>query len=135
MTEYLSSRPLTSSASAAYDYLSKVSNLPRYFPRITSAELRGEEEEVTTTAVLDGEDVGSESRQVTVTGQAWFQTDHHARSITWGAEGPHDHHGSLTVAETPDGALLSITLHTTADYPGVQDSLEETLDSISDGLT
>lgn len=134
MTEYRSAREIAADTAAAYAYLSDVENLPKYFPRITAAHRTGEEK-VETTAVLDGEDVGSSTPHETVRGEAWFRTDDDSRSIEWGSEGPHDYHGSLSVNDHPSGSHVEIVLNTEADYPGVQDSLEETLDSIVGALT
>ena len=133
MTEYRSAREIAADTAAAYSYLSDVENLPDYFPRITEAHRTGEEK-VETTAVLDGDDVGSSAPHETVRGEAWFRTDDDSRSIEWGSEGPNDYHGSLTVNDHPSGSRVEIVLNTKADYPGVQDSLEETLDSIVGAL-
>ena len=133
MTEYRSAREITADTAAAYSYLSDVENLPKYFPRITAAHRTGEDK-VETTAVLDGDDVGNSASHETVRGEAWFRTDDDSRSIEWGSEGPNDYHGSLTVTDHPSGSRVEIVLNTEANYPGVQASLEETLDSIVGAL-
>lgn len=129
MTEYRSTRELAVDPEVAFDYLSDVEKLPRYFPRIVEARSTGEDR-VSTTAVLGGEDVGSDAATETVQGEAWFRTDDATNSVEWGAEGPNDYHGSLVVTPSAVGSSVAISLHTTAEHPGVQDGLEETLDAI-----
>ncbi|WP_420453158.1 SRPBCC family protein [Ilumatobacter sp.] len=116
-------------ADALFDYLSKVSNLPEYFPKMTSAESVDSGEAVRTTAELD------DGR--TVEGEAWFRTDQATRSVEWGSEGDDDYHGSLRVES--DGATAStveITIHTEREGAGddLEGSLREVLDRIKEIL-
>ncbi len=133
MTEYTTARDISADPDKAFAYLGEVGNLPKYFPKIVAARSVGEDK-VTTTAVLDGEDVGSEADHETVQGDAWFRTDDGARSVEWGAPGPNDYHGSLVVTAAGDGSNVSISLHTEAEHPGIQESLDETLDHIEAAL-
>ena len=89
-------------AGQLFDYLSEVSNLPRYFTAMTSAEPAGQDE-VHVVADVDG---------VTREGQAWFRVDRERRHLAWGSEGPDNYHGYLDV--TGDGATASVAvfLHT-----------------------
>ncbi len=109
---------------ALFDYLSQVSNLPRYFTRMTSAE-PGDGAEVHTVARMpDGQQVE---------GNAWFTVDDEARRIEWGSEGPHDYHGSLQVSAAGPGAEVHARLHSTRVGDGdteVQQGLDDTLATV-----
>jgi hypothetical protein len=85
-----------------FGYLSEVSNLPRYFTAMTSAEPAGQDE-VHVVADVDG---------VTREVEALFRVDRERRHLEWGSEGPDNYHGYLDV--TGDGATASVTvfLHT-----------------------
>ncbi len=106
---------------ALYAYLSEVGNLPEYFARLTSAERTGGEEVRTTATLEDGR---------TVEGTAWFRTDDQARSVEWGAEGPHDYSGSLTVRAVEGRSEVEVAVHTTRADAGdehVQHGIADTL--------
>jgi carbon monoxide dehydrogenase subunit G len=111
----------------AYAYLSEVSNLPRYFPRITDVEER-DGDEVETTAVI--EPPGEERQEVH--GTAWFHADPDAHLVTWGSEGDNRYHGELEVSADGDGrsSHLRIAIHTEADHPGIEGAIDETLRAI-----
>jgi uncharacterized membrane protein len=124
MGDFEASTTVDADANALFDYLSQVSNLPRYFARMTSAE-PGDGAEVHTVARMpDGEQVA---------GDAWFTVDPDANRIEWGSEGPNDYHGSLEVSGSASGAEVRAQLHTTRvadDNAEVQQGLEETLATI-----
>jgi uncharacterized membrane protein len=126
MADFTGSTRVEASADALFDYLSDVSNLPRYFARMTSAE-PGEGEEVRTTASMpDGTEVG---------GDAWFRVDPERRHLEWGSEGPSSYGGQLDVTEAGSGAVVELRLHTTRAEPGdqeVQDGIDETLAKIKE---
>jgi hypothetical protein len=115
----------------AYAYLSEVSNLPRYFPRITGVRERGGDE-VETTAVI--EPPGEERQEVH--GTAWFHADPGTHLITWGSEGANRYHGELEVGADDDGrsSHLRLAIHTEADHPGIDQAIEETLQTIREQL-
>jgi uncharacterized membrane protein len=71
-----------------FDYLSDISNLPRYFTAVTSAEPAGQDE---VHVVADG---------VTREGKAWFRVDRERRHLEWGSEGPDNYHGYRGIAGT-----------------------------------
>jgi carbon monoxide dehydrogenase subunit G len=123
---YQGTRVVRADAKALFAFLSRVENLPRYFPRITSAEPTGEEE-VDVTAVIEppGED------EQTVRSEAWFRVDDERQQIEWGSEGPNDYQGDLEVTSDGEDSRVSLTLHTEAQHPGIQESLEETLETIA----
>jgi hypothetical protein len=124
---YTGDTTLPVSQEAAYAYLSEVSNLPRYFPRITDVEERSGDE-VETTAVI--EPPGQERQEVH--GTAWFQADPDAHLVTWGSEGDNRYHGELEVSADGDGRgfHLRIAIHTEADRPSIEQAIEETLGTI-----
>ncbi|MEO8830455.1 hypothetical protein [Lapillicoccus sp.] len=131
MPTYTRETRLPVTEDVAYAYLSKASNLPTYFPRITKAR-QTDGDAVETTAVIDPP---GEAEQ-TVRGTAWFHTDESSKKVTWGAEGPHDYHGELDFDSDGDQACtLTFTLHTESDHPGIDGSIDETLDTIRHRLT
>lgn len=124
---YTRETSLTVDESTAYAYLSDVNNLPDYFPRITQAT-KTDGDEIATTAVIepDGED------KQTVSGTAWFHQDADTKKITWGAEGPNDYHGEIDVdADGDQASTVRFTLHTESGHPGIEESIDETLATIS----
>jgi carbon monoxide dehydrogenase subunit G len=125
VVDYEGTRLVRVSAESLFTFLAKAENLPRYFPRITSARPTGDEM-VDVTAVIDpaGED------EKTVEGEAWFRVDDDRMQIEWGSEGPNDYRGDLEVTDEGDASRVSLGLHTESAHPGVQDSLEETLDRV-----
>jgi uncharacterized membrane protein len=124
MGDFQASTTVDADANALFDYLSQVSNLPRYFARMTSAE-PGDGAEVHTVARMpDGKQVA---------GDAWFTVDPVTHRIEWGSEGPNDYRGSLEVSSTSSGAEVRAQLHTTRvadDNAEVQQGLEETLATV-----
>ena len=102
MGDHSGSADVGAPAGQLFGYLSEVSNLPRYFTAMTSAEPAGQDE-VHVVADVDG---------VTREGDAWFRVDRERRHLEWGSEGPDNYHGYLDV--TGGGAMASVTvfLHT-----------------------
>lgn len=132
MPTYTRSTRIPVSPDTAFAYLGDVANLPHYFPRITEVE-RTEGDKVDTTAVISPP--GSDDER-TVEGEAWFHADADSRTVTWGAPGPHDYHGRLDLSGDGDAATtLRFSLHTEHEYPGVEQSIDETLGTISQNLT
>ena len=109
---------------ALFGYLSDVSNLPKYFSRMTSAE-PGDGEEVRTTARMpDG---------TGVQGDAWFRVDTAARRIEWGSEGPSEYAGHLQLIPDGQGSQVEVHLHTTRVSDGdrqVTEGISQTLAAI-----
>ncbi len=106
MTEHESSTGVDRSADTVFAYLSDVSNLPEYLPRMTSARRAGEHE-VSVTADLD---LGEQGHQE-VSGEARFDVDDHARTLTWGSEGDSDYGGRITVRpEGEDASTVTVML-------------------------
>jgi carbon monoxide dehydrogenase subunit G len=126
VANYQGTRVVRADAKSLFAFLSRVENLPRYFPRITAAERTGDEE-VDVTAVIEppGED------EQTVRSEAWFRVDGERQQIEWGSEGPNDYQGDLEVTEDGVDSRVSLSLHTESQHPGIQESLEETLDTIA----
>ncbi len=125
MADFTGTTTVDAPQEALFDFLSDVSNLPRYFARMTSAE-RGNGEEVHTTAQMpDG---------TTVEGDAWFRVDASNRHIEWGAEGASEYHGSVDVRPTrTSGSEVEVHVHTTRVEPGdseVQEGVDRTLAQI-----
>jgi hypothetical protein len=89
-------------AGQLFDYLSEVSNLPRYFTAMTSAEPAGQDE-VHVVADVDG---------VTREGQAWFRVDRERRHLAWGSERPDNYHGYLDVTGHERTSSVRVFLHT-----------------------
>lgn len=121
MSDYQASSTVTASADEAFNYLSDVAHLPKYFERMTSAE-PGDGEEVHVRANLGDREVESD---------AWFRVDHDARTIAWGSEGPNDYHGRLQISDSANGCTVTVTLSTTrADGPQIQQGVEDTVANV-----
>jgi carbon monoxide dehydrogenase subunit G len=123
---YQGTRVVAADADALFAFLRRVDNLPRYFPRITAAERTGDER-VDVTAVIDPPGAAEQ----TVSSEAWFRVDEERRQIEWGSEGPNDYQGDLEVTGGSEESRVSLTLHTEADHPGIQGSLDETLETVA----
>ena len=124
MGDFTGTTTVSASAESVFDYLADVSNMPKYFSRMTSAR-PGTGDEVQTTAKMPD---GSE-----VEGAAWFRVDADARHIEWGSEGPNDYHGHVDVTADGDESSVEVHLHTTRVEDGnveVQDGVRETLSNI-----
>lgn len=124
MAEFTDSAHVAVDPQVLFDYLSDISNLPRYFARMTSAA-PGDGEEVHTTATVPG---GGE-----VEGKAWFRVEDQQRRIKWGSEGNSDYHGSLEVSATDAGSEVEVHVHTERVPAGseeVESGLTETLTRI-----
>ncbi len=124
MADFTSNTQVDASESALFGYLSDVSNLPRYFVRMTSAEA-GDGEEVRTTATMpDGREVR---------GNAWFRTNGEDKTVEWGSEGPSSYRGTLEVSGEGSQSRVEVRLHTTRVHdadPEVQEGIEQTLANI-----
>lgn len=126
MANYQGTRVVRAEAGALFGFLRQVDNLPRYFPRITAAERSGEEA-VDVTAVIDPPG----QQEQTVRSEAWFRVDEERQQIEWGSEGPKDYSGDLEVTRDGADSRVTLTLHTESEHPGIQESLEETLDTVA----
>ena len=124
MADFSSTTTVDASPEDLFAFLSDISNLPRYFARMTSATPTEGNAIHTTAQLPDGSQVE---------GEAWFEVDQNAQHIAWGAEGPHDYHGSLDVSAAEQGATVQVTLHTSRVEAGdneVQEGLDTTLTTI-----
>ncbi|MEJ8280040.1 SRPBCC family protein [Pseudonocardia spirodelae] len=116
---------LTVGPDAAFTHLSDVSNLPGHFAALRDARLVAADR-VEVTAEVGGE---------TVAGEAWLHVDPDRRRMTWGAPGPHDYRGELTVTGAGPGCEVVVRLHTEqAGGAGVQEGLRESLRLIGEQL-
>lgn len=120
MSDYTHSTTVRRPADDIFAFLSDVSNLPRYFEAMESAESAGDQ------AVHVVANVEGQRRE----GEAWMTVDADDRRMRWGSEGPNDYHGELTVA--PGGgdgeSEVTVFLRTErADGPGISAGLEQTL--------
>ena len=113
---------ISASATALFDYLSEVRNLPKYFPRMISAEPGDGEAVQTSGRMPDGR---------TVEGEAWFRVSETAQRIEWGSEGPSEYHGWLEVSGDAQASTVQVAINTTRTADGeVDQDLEETLANI-----
>lgn len=104
-----------------FDYLSEVSNLPRYMDSMTSAE-KTAPEEVHVTAEVPG---GGHQE-----GEAWFRTDADQRRIEWGSEGSSDYSGWLQVDTDPQGSGSVVRLGLEMVHEDVDDGINRTLENL-----
>ncbi|MEO6502614.1 MAG: SRPBCC family protein [Jatrophihabitantaceae bacterium] len=118
MADFLANTDVAAPADELFEYLSQVENLPHYFERMTS--------------VTDNEDgtisVSADLGDRVVEGEAWFEVDHAARTLSWGSEGPNDYSGQLQVTGDATGSVVEVTLRT--ERPGddeIQEGLEKTV--------
>ncbi len=126
MADYKREHEVETDPGRVYELLSDVSNLPRYFPAITSATVVAGGNAVDTTAVI--EPPGQARREVR--GQAWFTADERSRRLEWGSEGDNGYHGALTVLENGTGATVVLELHTESSHEGIDGSIDQTLERI-----
>ena len=121
MAEYESSAEVAAPAQQLFDYLADVSNLPKYFSRMTSAE----------PAEGDAVHVSAEVNGKTEEGEAWFKVDRGAQSLSWGSEGPNDYHGRLEVTGQGDTSTVTVTISTErASGSQIQDGVDETVANV-----
>jgi uncharacterized membrane protein len=125
MADFTGTTTVDASQKALFAFLSDVSNLPRYFARMTSATPGNGEEVHTTAQMPDG---------TTVEGDAWFRVDDSSQRIEWGSEGASEYHGAVDVRSKGDTASeVEVHVHTTRVEPGdsgVQEGVETTLAQI-----
>ena len=120
MGDYSGSADVGVPAGQLFDYLSDISNLPRYFTAMTSAEPAGQDE------VHVVADVAGVTREA----EAWFRVDRERQHLEWGSEGPDDYHGSLDVTGDERTSSVTVFLHTerhdSSDIDrGIADTLAE----------
>jgi uncharacterized protein YndB with AHSA1/START domain len=127
MTTYTHTAEADIAADTLFGYLSDPENLPRYFPEMTSAEPEGGEK-VHVEAEIHGHQVS---------GEAWVRPHEDERRLEWGAEGPDDYHGELTVEEVAPGrSRITVSLHSVRAAEGteVQDGLEHTIAALTQAV-
>jgi hypothetical protein len=116
---------LTIGPDAAFTHLSDVQNLPEHFAALRDARL----------VAADRVEVSADVGGVTVHGEAWLHVDSDNRRMTWGAPGPHDYRGELSVREAGPGSEVVVRLHTEqAEGVDVQQGLRDSLQLIGDQL-
>lgn len=123
MTTYTHSAEAGLSADDLFRFLAEPRNLPRYFPRMTTADPQGG----------DSVHVEAEVHGDHVEGDAWLHTRGMERRLEWGAEGPDDYHGELQVDDlAPGRSRVTVTLHSVREAEGqeVQRGLEEAVDAL-----
>ncbi len=125
MGDYQHTATVNAEPGVLFDYLADVENLPHYFISMRSAE-PAEGDTVHTVADVDG------TRRE---GDAWFTAEHESRTIRWGAPGPHDYSGELTVTGAESGSRVTVRLHTEhVDGGDIVRGLEETLAAIKQNV-
>lgn len=121
MATYEQSTEVHAGPDALFAYLSDVSNLPKYFDRMTSAQ-PAEGEAVHTTANVNGQEVS---------GEAWFRVDDGSQKIEWGSEGPSNYSGELNVTGNGGSSSVSVRITTeNVETSQIDDSLVQTLANI-----
>jgi carbon monoxide dehydrogenase subunit G len=123
MGDFESSAQVTAGEQVLFEYLSDVSNLPKYFAMMKRAERTGPEE-VETAADVNG---------VTREGRASFKVDYDRKQIQWASEGDSGYSGVLDVTGDTRQATVTVRLHTERVDDGdeqVAQGLDETLAQI-----
>jgi uncharacterized membrane protein len=123
MGDYEADERVRVTADELFAYLSDVANLPKYFPRMTSAEaVEGEEAVHVTARTPQGEEVE---------GQAWFKVDRENRTLSWGSEGRNHYHGHLTVTGVGENSAVAVTVSTErAEGHEIQQGVDEAVETI-----
>jgi len=123
MPEYRRSQTIDAPADRLFDYLSRIENLPHYFPGMTSATPGDQPGEVSVTADVHGKPV---------VGTARFHVDDAARRIEWASEGPNDYHGWLQVRAEGYAAAVEVEITTvrSAEEGEIDAGLQRTLGEI-----
>ncbi|WP_181774171.1 SRPBCC family protein [Amycolatopsis pittospori] len=128
MTDYRHTATIEMPAAELFAFLREPRNLPRYFPQMTQAEPEGG----------DAVHVEAEVHGEHVEGEAWLKVDEDDLSLRWGARGPHDYQGELSIVDDgPAASRLTVTLHSVrdADDAEVQRGLEETVAALAHTAT
>jgi hypothetical protein len=123
MGDYERSARVKASPDELFDFLADISNLPKYFDRMTSASAAGHDE-VRVTANIHGKQVE---------GEAEFHVDRAARKLRWSSEGPDNYHGELAVTGDGKQSEVAVKVHTTradAEAAQINQSIEKTLANI-----
>jgi hypothetical protein len=127
MTTYTHTAEADIAADTLFSYLADPENLPKYFPEMRKAESEGGER-VHVEAEVHGARVESD---------AWVRPNEAERKLEWGAEGPDDYHGELTVEEVAPGrSRITVSLHSVRAAEGteVQDGLEHTVATLTQSV-
>jgi len=127
MTTYSHTAEADIAAGTLFSYLADPTNLPKYFPDMRAAEPEGGDK-VHVEAEVHGERVSSE---------AWIRPNEAERKLEWGAEGPDDYHGELTVEEVAPGrSRITVSLHSVRAAEGteVQQGLEHTVAALTQAV-
>lgn len=114
-----------------FDYLSDIRNLPRYMPRLTSAEpTEGDTVRVTAQIAPEGEP------EHEVENEAWMRVREAGRTIEWGSTGPNDYRGELDVDGGSDAgtSTLTVRLHTERDDDDIDAGLDEALTGLREAV-
>ena len=128
MTTYTHTAEADIAADTLFGYLADPTNLPKYFPEMRKAEPEGGEK-VHVEAEVHGD---------RVSGEAWVRAHEEDRRLEWGAEGPDDYHGELTVEEvSPGRSRITVSLHSVRAAEGteVQEGLEHTVAALAQAAT
>lgn len=128
MGDYSKSIPVGVAPDRLFDYLSDIRNLPRYLPRLTSAEpTEGDKVRVTAQIAPEGEP------EQEVENEAWMRVRDAGRVLEWGSTGPNDYKGELDVddGDTAGTSKLTVRLHTErAEGDDVEAGLDEALNGL-----
>jgi hypothetical protein len=123
MADFEHSQDVNAPSAELFDYLAEISNLPKYFAAMISAEPAGGDA-IHVVADVDGTERG---------GEAWFRVDRAANHLEWGAKGPNNYHGELDVTEDGTGSRVTVTLHTErADAAAAGDIDEGIVDTLAE---
>lgn len=121
MGDYERTQQVSAPAAQLFGYLSDVSNLPRYFTAMTSAQPAGGE------AVKVAANLGGTTRE----GEAWFRVERERQRLDWGSEGTSQYHGHLDVSGDGDTSSVTVFLHTEQhDSPQIDRGIAETLETV-----
>lgn len=127
MAEYTESIDVPAGPDNLFAYLTDVSNIPHYMPRLTEAAPQPDG-----TVDVTARPITASGQQVEVHGTAWVKAGADGRSFSWGSSGGrHGYHGEFVIADAPEGSHLTVTVSTErAGGDSVVRGLRDTLERI-----
>jgi uncharacterized protein YndB with AHSA1/START domain len=132
MPEYQRSLTIDASPDDLFDVLSKVENLPKFFPQLSDAHYEtGDEVHVTGTLPQEMTADGAPRK---VEGNAHFSVDAEHRSVAWSSDSG-EHRGELQVTADGGGSRLAVTVQTQENDEAFGKGIEETLRNVQQLVT
>ncbi len=103
MPEYTDRIDVSAPPDAVFQFVSDITNLPKYLPTVHGAHAQ------------PGERVGVEGKANghPYNSDGWFKVDQAGRSMTWGSDGENDYSGKMAVLDAGSGSKVECSLRFT----------------------